>query len=225
MWQLFNRCYLLLRIILDRAGYTRPEPIHITTIVPLQSVQIIIWLQLRVRLSLYQRLCQLLSLHDPIQNQIGKLIYEIACCNAQLLRSFILTCINFSFPFISKNTCQSNIPYSYNGSQSLRNGLSSPSSRSKYSQLDQSSPVNLAVSQSMQENGALVLGHKSNEVAALCAAAKPSSLESEQDAISSSIASLYQHKMPYCPPSIPDATASLYYPNFYPRPTSGSVYG
>lgn len=82
------------------------------------------------------------------------------------------------------------------------------------------------MSQSMQsENGALVLGHKPNEVAALCAAAKPSSLESEQDAISSSIASLYQHKLPYCPPSIPDAASPLYYSNFYGRPTAGSVYG
>lgn len=75
----------------------------------------------------------------------------------------------------------------------------------------------------MQENGALVLGHNPNDVAALCAAAKPSSLESEQDKISSSIASLYQHKMPYCPPpSIPDAASSLYYQNFYGRP---STYG
>lgn len=77
----------------------------------------------------------------------------------------------------------------------------------------------------MQENGAMVLSHKPSEVAALCAAAKPSSLESEQDAISSSIASLYQHKMPYCPPSIPDAASPLYYPNFYARPSTGSVYG
>lgn len=118
--------------------------------------------------------------------------------------------------------------YSYNGSQSLRNGLSSPSSRSKYSQVDQSAPVNLAVSQSMTENGTLVLNHKPNEVAALCAAAKPSSLESEQDAISSSIASLYQHKLPYGPPpppSMQDAATSLYYSNFYPRPSVGTVYG
>lgn len=80
---------------------------------------------------------------------------------------------------------------------------------------------------SVNENGALVLGHKPSDVAALCAAAKPSSLESEQDAISSSIASLYQHKMPpYCqPPSMPDAATPLYYPNFYARPTTGSVYG
>lgn len=78
----------------------------------------------------------------------------------------------------------------------------------------------------MSENGALVLSHKPSDVAALCAAAKPSSLESEQDAISSSIASLYQHKMPYCPPpSMPDAASQLYYPNFYPRPGTGSVYG
>lgn len=120
---------------------------------------------------------------------------------------------------------------SYNGSQSLRNGLSSPSSRSKYSpQVDQSAPVNLAVSQALTaavDNGALVLGHKPNEVAALCAAAKPSSLESEQDAISSSIASLYQHKLPYGPapppPSMQDAAA--YYSNFYARPSVGTVYG
>lgn len=131
--------------------------------------------------------------------------------------------------------------HSYNGSQSLRNGLSSPSSRSKYSpQVDQSAPVNLAVSQSLTaaaaaaaaagDNGALVLGHKQNEVAALCAAAKPSSLESEQDAISSSIASLYQHKLPYGPPPPPSmqdaaAASSLYYSNFYTRPSVGTVYG
>lgn len=134
------------------------------------------------------------------------------CCPSKFVNVFSIQ--NFIFNFGS-----------YNGSQSLRNGLPSPSSRSKYSQLDQSSPVNLAVSQSMSDNGTLVLGHKTNEVAALCAAAKPSSLESEQDAISSSIASLYQHKMPYCPPSIPDAASPLYYPNFYARPTAGSVYG
>lgn len=120
--------------------------------------------------------------------------------------------------------------YSYNGSQSLRNGLSSPSSRSKYSQVDQSAPVNLAVSQSLTDNGTLVLSQRPSEVAALCAAAKPSSLESEQDAISNSIASLYQHKMPYGPPppqppSMPDAATPLYYSNFYTRPSVGTVYG
>lgn len=126
--------------------------------------------------------------------------------------------------------------HSYNGSQSLRNGLSSPSSRSKYSpQVDQSAPVNLAVSQALTsatvsaaaENGALVLGHKPNEVAALCAAAKPSSLESEQDAISSSIASLYQHKLTYGPPPPPPTMqdAAAYYSNFYARPSVGTVYG
>lgn len=117
---------------------------------------------------------------------------------------------------------------SFNGGQSLRNGLSSPS-RSKYSQIDQSAPVNLAVSQSMSDNGShsqsnngLSLSHKQNDVASLTAAAKPSSLESEQDAISSSIASLYQHKLAYCPP---DATTPLYYSNFYGRPPTSSVYG
>lgn len=117
---------------------------------------------------------------------------------------------------------------SFNGGQSLRNGLSSPA-RQKYSQVDQSVPVNLAVSQSLSlsENvptsmNGLSMGHKQNEAASLTAAAKPSSLESEQDAISSSIASLYQHKLAYCPP---DATTPLYYPNFYARPPTSSVYG
>lgn len=58
------------------------------------------------------------------------------------------------------------------------------------------------------------MNHKSNDVSALT---KPSSLESEQDAISSSIASLYQHKLAYCTPS-PETTSPLYYPGFYARP-------
>lgn len=107
----------------------------------------------------------------------------------------------------------------------LRNGISSPSAR-KYSHLDQSAPVNLAVSQSMSDNGSssngLPMGHKQNDVISLTAAAKPSSLESEQDAISNSIASLYQHKLAFGPP---DTTQPLYYPNFYARPPTSSVYG
>lgn len=114
---------------------------------------------------------------------------------------------------------------SYNGSQMLRNGISSPSAR-KYSHLDQSAPVNLAVSQSMSDNGissnGLSMSHKQNDVASLTAAAKPSSLESEQDAISNSIASLYQHKLAFGPP---ETATPLYYPNFYARPPTSSVYG
>lgn len=115
---------------------------------------------------------------------------------------------------------------SYNGNQMLRNGISSPSVR-KYSHLDQSAPVNLAVSQSMLDNGSssngLSMSHKQNDVASLTAAAKPSSLESEQDAISNSIASLYQnHKLAYGPP---ETATPLYYPNFYGRPPNSSVYG
>lgn len=110
---------------------------------------------------------------------------------------------------------------SFNGGQSLRNGLSSPS-RSKYSHVDQSAPVNLTQSLNDSSSNGLSLGHKQSEAASLTAAAKPSSLESEQDAISSSIASLYQHKLAYCPP---DATTQLYYQNFYGRPPTSSVYG
>lgn len=99
---------------------------------------------------------------------------------------------------------------SYNG-QSLRNGLPS-ATRSKYSSVDQSAPVNLAVSQDAGAGAAdaLALSHKMNDVAALT---KPSALESEQDAISSSIANLYQHKLSYCQP---ETSTSLYYPSFYP---------
>lgn len=84
--------------------------------------------------------------------------------------------------------------------------------RSKYSSVDQSAPVNLAVSQDANASAAdaLALSHKMSDVAALT---KPSALESEQDAISSSIAKIYQHKLPYCPP---ETSTSLYYPSFYP---------
>lgn len=72
-----------------------------------------------------------------------------------------------------------------------------------------------------------MLHHKADSV--LTAAAKPSSLESEQDAISSSIASLYQHKLAYCQPPPPAEAAaaaqSLYYSNYYGRPPTGAVYG
>lgn len=112
--------------------------------------------------------------------------------------------------FIYPNIRYSFVTNSYNG-QSLRNGMPS-AARSKYSSVDQSAPVNLAVSQdsSASTADALGLSHKMSDVAALT---KPSALESEQDAISSSIANLYQHKLSYCPP---ETSTSLYYPSFYP---------
>lgn len=111
--------------------------------------------------------------------------------------------------------------YSFN-SQSMRNGLPA-SARQKYSSIDQSAPVNLAVSHDTASAAAaaadaLALSHKINDVAALT---KPSALESEQDAISSSIANLYQHKLPYCPP---ESQSSLYYPGYFSRPPASYGY-
>lgn len=95
----------------------------------------------------------------------------------------------------------------------MRNGLP-PVSRPKYSSHDQSAPVNLAQDGNGSAADALAHSRKMNDVAGLT---KPSALESEQEAISNSIASLYQPKLSYCPP---ESTSSLYYhhQNFYSRP-------
>lgn len=132
--------------------------------------------------------------------------------------------------------------YSYNGNQSLRgcNGISASSSRVKYSQVDQSSPVNLAVSSQLSLSMPSTIGsgmppqnHKQSPLSSSLmlggdtSAASIKSQQhshSEQDAIHNSIASLYAPtKLPYSTAEAVAAYQQFNYPSLYGRPAS--IYG